>query len=703
MKFTSKILGSLVVICALFLAPVRVAVDTVPSHISTISSLKVKVENIQVHAQENGFLYEDCGGGASEYLSFCAMRNGILHVFELIWYNLTQILAAVAGLVLDFLLVHSISSESYRSGIIEAGWEILRDFTNIIFIFALMLIAFNMVLGRDGGNIKSSLIKTILVALVINFSLFVTYTIVDSSNIFAHTFYNRIDVQGKATVAQAPGGGPSAEINKFFKETSTKSVSLAVVSQFNPQRIIAASGDSSSFSFGERLFIVFTAGALNILLIYIFISVAMLFLGRTVGIMLLGIFAPVAFGTLTIPKADNIRWIGFSTWWKQLLTLAFSAPIFLFLMYLTITFANNNGVLASLQSANPNSNAIVNLINVVLPFAIIAILLMTSLKVTKKMAGELGGMIVDYVKKGAGVAITGAALAATGGAAALGGAARGIGLASKAIPGTKAAAFSRGAQRVGKTLQSQNFNFGSNKFVKKLGGMAGVNTTAGIGDKPLSYRERLSKPMRKARKAPFESGRAGAAKWDKENEDIKDANNWQQKLKEEQAKSTLKKAEDKKLEESGLDKKLENAQKKHLQNEITIDPATGKSLTKLEEERVKKAEDRVKTKEEEVQDLRAKLSSAQNDAERVRIDGEIKRARTDIKALQDKAKQIKENTAKGELEKVEKEVTVVKKQAQEEVASSYDSKNDKIASKIRSGKIKAEGSDDKKTEKKSKK
>lgn len=496
MKLSSKLLIFVVFIVTSFLSPFIVQVETSNKNLNTTETQETKTyeHNVslgfsQAYAEENedaSFLSLDCDW----LISSCSFKNAMLTLFEFFWYRLTQTLAALAGTVLDFMLNHSISSNSYRSGIIEAGWEILRDITNIIFIFALLISAFGLVLNIPKIDSKKLLVKTILVALVINFSLFVTYFVVDTSNLLAHTFYNRINVEGKAEVAKTPYSDDNYDegsLDEYFQENETKSVSLAVISQFNPQKIIA-SANVGKKDFGQKLFIVFIAGALNILLIYIFISVAFLFLGRTIGIMLLGIFAPVAFGTLTLPNATKIPWVGFNTWWKQLTELAFSAPIFLFLLYLTVRFATNSGILASMQSSNATS-VYGTALNVILPFAIIATLLMMSRSVTKKLAGELGSMVVDYTKKLAGGAITAGAIVATGGAALAGGALRGAGsLASRVSTANGGSgALGRRVSQMGQGLQAQNFNFGSNKYIRQLGGMAGVNTTMGIGDRSLSY------------------------------------------------------------------------------------------------------------------------------------------------------------------------------------------------------------------------
>lgn len=487
MKRFSKML-ILLTAFIMFAAPVGISLQAPTNTYETsspISSLSQKTAGLSLELQvaDAAFIkLQDCD--FTEV--WCGVKNAILEIFELVWFQGTQVIASVTAVVVDFLLIHSISSSTYTSGLIEAGWEILRDFVNIVFIFALLIIAFNIVLDQQSSNSKGMLVKTLLVALVLNFSLFITYAIIDASNIFAHLFYDRIETTGKVYVEGQGGGGENGDsaqvLAQFFTGfTGVKSPSTAVLSTFNPQKIIAgATAGGRTPTFFETYLIIGFAGLLNILIAYVFISVALLFLGRTVGLMLLGIFAPLAFGTLTLPNATNIKWIGFTTWWKQLLSLAFTAPIYLLLLYLTVTFATNEGVLASIANVGGGTSIISSILSVILPFALVAILLMTALKVTKTLAGELGGMIVDYAKKGIGGAVAAGSIVATGGMSALGGAARGVGM----LAGKESAVGKR-LQGFGKGLQATNFNFAQTRVGKMASKASGINMGENLGN--LSY------------------------------------------------------------------------------------------------------------------------------------------------------------------------------------------------------------------------
>ncbi|MDB9954795.1 hypothetical protein OAD49_04455 [Flavobacteriaceae bacterium] len=123
-----KIITSLLLLIV-FLSPLSVQVNlsTDPESIGPVVSV---VENTAL-ALSRSCDIDEVG---------CWIGNAFLFYFELIWFYITQILVVLVGLMFDAFLFFSIDSQFYRTGMIEAGWEILRDFTNIAFIFALPII-----------------------------------------------------------------------------------------------------------------------------------------------------------------------------------------------------------------------------------------------------------------------------------------------------------------------------------------------------------------------------------------------------------------------------------------------------------------------------------------------------------------------------------------------------------------------------------
>jgi len=75
---------------------------------------------------------------------------------------------------------------------IDIAWRVLRDMVNMIFIFALLYIAIATILRIEEYGAKRLLARIIIVALLINFSLFFTKVAIDASNVLSAEFVNGI-------------------------------------------------------------------------------------------------------------------------------------------------------------------------------------------------------------------------------------------------------------------------------------------------------------------------------------------------------------------------------------------------------------------------------------------------------------------------------------------------------------------------------
>src|SRR3989344_550097 len=70
-----------------------------------------------------------------------------------------------------------------ESVFVSAAWAVVRDLSNIFFILILLYIAIKTILGLGGSEVKKTIIMVVITALLINFSMFFTKVIVDTTNI----------------------------------------------------------------------------------------------------------------------------------------------------------------------------------------------------------------------------------------------------------------------------------------------------------------------------------------------------------------------------------------------------------------------------------------------------------------------------------------------------------------------------------------
>ena len=316
-------------------------------------------------------------------------------LFYTVW-EVSAMIGHLAGTFLDFLVYYSTNSDSYKNGFISEGWKAIRDVANIFFIVALLYIAIKTILSLNVTNNKKIIGAIIIVALLINFSLFFTQVIIDGSNILAKIFYNNIDQK-------------YADKNPAVGAEGEKSISVGLVDKFDPQTIIMEAEYLNNQ--GSFIFITLLAIAITLYAAYIFFTVGLLFVSRVVMLWLSMIFAPIAFASYTLPF--DIPGLGHKEWWGELLKNAFLAPIFIFMLYIVVVFA---GFLKKIALYNGNVDLFQNLMTKVIPFVILAVLLMKAKDIAVKYSGEMGKAIQKTGALVGGLAVG----AATGGAAILG-------------------------------------------------------------------------------------------------------------------------------------------------------------------------------------------------------------------------------------------------------------------------------------------
>ncbi|MCC6199047.1 hypothetical protein IT401_02455 [Candidatus Nomurabacteria bacterium] len=372
-----------------------------------------------------------------------------------VYYLLYQPIAFIAGLfgqLFDFFLGYSISDEAYRMPFAVQAWKLIRDITNIFFILILVYTGFAAVFGSEKVSMKKIVPQLILNAILINFSLVATRTVIDISNVATRVFYNTMRVTNKET-------------NQDIEVAGYKSVSTILVSAFNPQKIFSAAmvsnqsaTNSSNTNCGNNssgcvdnnagtldpnaisqgasasaknidlgsaeyagYFIILCIIAAVIMggVAAMFWTVAIFFLGRTVGFYVGMIFSPFAFLTRSMPFFDKLETIKWGDWTKELIKNAALGPVFLLFLYVIVLFANSG--VKTIISGNSFFETV---ISVVVPMLILYFLMKQAVNIAKNYAGKFGLSIQKTVEKtiggGAG-AVVGAGLGlATGGASFLG-------------------------------------------------------------------------------------------------------------------------------------------------------------------------------------------------------------------------------------------------------------------------------------------
>ena len=360
----------------------------------------------------------------------------IMYVLYIIPYKIGGFFMYWSAYVFDVLGAITLSSSMYTSStFIIDGWRVTRDFANIFFILILLYAALAMILGLELGHAspKKMVASVIMIAMIINFSMFITGVVIDTSNTLALVFYNQITTTGSRS------GDPLVS-SAVQNTVQPQPLSETLVAAFQPQQLQttqfwnnlkttssnvgngaswgAAAGSiipgigtatgavagalvghfiapsTQEVDAGLLSAILILVGAMYCIVGYSFLVASISFIGRLVTLWLSIIFAPFAFVSYIIPAAQHIKSIGWTDWWKQLTTAAFAAPIYFFFLFLI-------SLMIKAGSPKAISYTAYGSIGVLVIISISFMFLITMLLQATKYIKEAGGIVGEMVLKGA--------------------------------------------------------------------------------------------------------------------------------------------------------------------------------------------------------------------------------------------------------------------------------------------------------------
>src|ERR1035437_4842480 len=366
--------------------------------------------------------------------------NGCIEkIFYIIFYGIPAWLLTLSAKFFDALIAITLSSKLFAaSTFIPVAWGVVRDLSNLFFILILLYIAIQIILDL-GHDAKKMIVKVIIIALLINFSMFFTEVVIDSSNILALVFYNKLNVDTKNLDG-------STSVRPYIPVTNAdneKDIAGGMVSAFDPSQfltqdffdkakqktqatppgtigtivgtMIPVYGLYQAYGYwfpSEEvpvpmiIGIILISGLIMSFAAYTFFIAGISFLGRLIELWVLIIFSPFAFMSSTVPILDKVDYIGWDAWLKRLLAVAFMAPIFMFFMYFIFLLIKSNlfGNLG-FTSDKTITGSIETMILVIIPAMIILILLMKATDFAKKGSGKLGEALMTGVKMVGGLAL----------------------------------------------------------------------------------------------------------------------------------------------------------------------------------------------------------------------------------------------------------------------------------------------------------
>lgn len=367
-------------------------------------------------------------------------------------------------------------------GAIDTGWILIRDLINISFIFIILYIAIQTIIGSTRVNTKKMLGGVIMAALLINFSMFIAAFIIDAGNLLATSLYNSIDA-----------GGATSTLG-------TTPLSSAILSGIGVQGLydVGAQGGTALILSAATRIIIFS------ILIVAFAMAAILFITRTVAFIFLLILSPFGFVGMFLPKLKEYS----QKWWSELVKQTAVAPIFLFFMTIIIFFTQEAEQL--FQQGGALS------VETYAMFAMIIGLMIGAIKITKDLSGKVGSAALKVGGVVGGLALGGSAMLARKGLGAA--ATRAMGsaranqlrqVATDPTRGKMARFAARNTLRVGNKAETGTYDIrnitktkafektGLDKAVGKLSDASGISAGKGL---KAGYKDNLEDKEKKEKK-----------------------------------------------------------------------------------------------------------------------------------------------------------------------------------------------------------
>ncbi|MBI4118007.1 MAG: hypothetical protein HY455_00475 [Parcubacteria group bacterium] len=334
--------------------------------------------------------------------------SGCLVQLTSLIFKLSTLVLHLVGNVFNYAIAFSLSSQVIDSEFAREGWKIVRDLANLTFIFILLYIAFATMLQMGGVNMRTALANLIVVALLINFSLFFTRVVIDAGNTLAFAFYNSFEITGAT--------------QKYIGGVPVKNISDALVAGFDPQTLFADESfakwkDSASGHIGMA-FVFISASVIVFMFAWALFTASAIFLIRVPVLWLLMIAAPAAFAAWIVPgmRGKSNEW--WSTLWKQSVVVA----LFLFFLYLIVHFIVDTPFFDSVGITSTPANGslgdelndlILLILGVLFKFAVLYILIKMAVSYAQSLSGEAGKIATNWSGKAIGFA-TGAASGGAG-------------------------------------------------------------------------------------------------------------------------------------------------------------------------------------------------------------------------------------------------------------------------------------------------
>src|SRR3989344_5428126 len=198
--------------------------------------------------------------------------------------------------------------------VIQESWKIMRDFANMLFIIALIVMAYGTIFNIPKYDFKSLIPRFIVVAVLINFSLVLGGLMIDATQVLNNTFL-------------AAMGDISGQLGQGLN-----------VTELLPEAKKVTQGGEALGNLGFSIIIKLLFGIFMFFTILVSVAVPLVVaLVRIPILWALLIVSPMAWLLSILPATKG----AYDNWWKQFLGWNLFLPYYLFSLYFALYFLGN--------------------------------------------------------------------------------------------------------------------------------------------------------------------------------------------------------------------------------------------------------------------------------------------------------------------------------------------------------------------------
>ncbi|MBI4385314.1 hypothetical protein HY573_00615 [Candidatus Parcubacteria bacterium] len=323
--------------------------------------------------------------------------NGLLLASLYIVSGIVNVILRVAAALLNYVASGAfLAYPITQYPVVQIGWRITRDFANMAFVIILLWLALTTILRLEKYGSKELIIRLVVIALIINFSLVIGGVLIDASNRVMLVFLDPLTKGGRDGAAVILTG---SNLIKSFGD--------------NPLTFFRASRQLAAIvqAVFELFFTVVMTGAILV--------IAALMVVRIVYFWYLLILAPVAWLSWAFPVVGEVGGAAaYKRWWDTFVQWMWWGPTAAFWLliaaiaaqtlhklpnqYAVFTAASQSSALAKIPSAMLTTLA------PLLQYTVVVFFLFRAIAAMKKGAGEhvsgyvdkaMTKMTGDYLRK----------------------------------------------------------------------------------------------------------------------------------------------------------------------------------------------------------------------------------------------------------------------------------------------------------------